>query len=1341
MTKWKGKAASLAPFLLLATVSAVALDVRAALADVTIGTAEGPQTIGNETLTILPEGSVTGNGSPNAFGIDVTLDYSSELLNQGLIDVDALGTGVAGPVSINGDATALGIAFQQDLEFDGSLINAGDLLVSAIGGSTADAFASVAANVFTQAAAGDAFAKGVLIGEDLDGSLVNEGTVEVLARAGHDSFASAIANGPAVADTSLNAGASVRAGVAEAIGIHVMEDLRGSIVNNGTITIGATGSDLSSALAIVGQSGLTASGAAQGTALARATVIAGNASAVAVKIEGDAEGSLANSGTVTVIATAGDLAIAEASFLSLFASADLGAKATALVNAAAGDVTAAWIFAGGDAGTITNSGTISIAAIGVTRLSSLGDTRPSAYAQTSGVIASGDSPEARALVHARAGSALAQGVSAAGSIASLANSGTITIDSLGGDFGVARVVLNSVKAQGSGGSNHATAIQSANAYAGVARAYGVIAGVDEALDGSIAALSNSGTIRVTAAAGEQGRASATAGGALASHASSLNVSVLAHAHAGLAEAAGVSAADDIGSLSNSGQIIVSALGGNRSLAVASAAAATATTGTTSVHVLISALASAGVAAAVGVNAGGDLTGTLANSGSIVVTATGGTFDPTFTSNPTPLNGAYAALGQVFTSYVDTATTAAATGHVSAVAGVATALGVKLGGDLSGSLSNSGSISVSATGSTDARASAEGTQLTATATGLTLAQGTARAFAGNAYAAGVSIGDDATGDLSNSGTISVEAAGGDFGQASASVSGMAASFEADARAEAGNAEARGVTIGGDLRGTLVNSGSISVSATGGNWNTAEAMANGSPGRSSSGAALAQGITVEGSVESRLANSGSISVSAAGGQDNLVNGNSRADASAYGIRIGTGLLSGAELAQSGAIFAEATAFEAADAEAYGLYVADMAAGSTVSVNGRVVARVTDADNSGKTVADDAYAIWLNGDAGELKIGPPSFLEGQLRVTSQDVSLTSGPGLSVSWTFQDDAPGSGDFNLQGSLPWFVKNGGTGSPAYATYDPTGLAAQSNIIADLAGLVSRLGSFGIAQAESLGKHLWITGASSQRSYDGSDSTLDQDIASNAVAAGASFDASGDIRLTAFGGYNWGSMTAEGADADNADPDENDLSGFFGGIFGRWTHDMFRLGGGVSGGSISQETTRTINNNLVWGGIEKARSESNGYWVSPEVSASVSYAVNEHVALRPTLTGRYVFGQIGGYDETGSESAAEVSDQSVGVVEIDANAMVDINFDWGLLSLGGGYLFRRDTGDDEVDVAIFGVSQGVAVDSADGSAPYAQADFTLGVVDNISLIVSGRMVFPEDGGIGTDALLRLQVNF
>ncbi len=407
VVKWKGQIASVAPSVFLASVSVAALSAGIAAAQVI----SAPQTtqevvVVDNDITITPTGAInltttsgpslfvvpdygstlTNNGTisgPSAGGsvgvgafFDGQILTSGQIINNGTIDINAMGSGVS----------AGGLVFDDGVE--GAVTNTGTITAiadSAGGGANAaglffdDGAESTATirndGIITAQADSDgssfAGAFGFSFFDDVDTSVVNTGTITTLARDASSVTAMGLFFATDVNGNLSNSGsitATANQGTsAQAIGVRVNNDINGNLTNSGTIS--ATGHGFSSATGwgyhIIGDlnGNLTNSGTLQGIANSTGA----SADGAGVYIQGDTTGNITNTGTVIGNAQGSTSATAAGLYLSgdLNGSFNNSGTISTSANATDGDAEANGLFvSGATTGNVTNSGSISVSAKG-----------------------------------------------------------------------------------------------------------------------------------------------------------------------------------------------------------------------------------------------------------------------------------------------------------------------------------------------------------------------------------------------------------------------------------------------------------------------------------------------------------------------------------------------------------------------------------------------------------------------------------------------------------------------------------------------------------------------------------------------------------------------------------------------------------------------------------------------------------------------------------------------------------------------------------------------------------------------------------------------------------------
>lgn len=156
----------------------------------------------------------------------------------------------------------------------------------------------------------------------------------------------------------------------------------------------------------------------------------------------------------------------------------------------------------------------------------------------------------------------------------------------------------------------------------------------------------------------------------------------------------------------------------------------------------------------------------------------------------------------------------------------------------------------------------------------------------------------------------------------------------------------------------------------------------------------------------------------------------------------------------------------------------------------------------------------------------------------------------------------------------------------------------------------------------------------------------------------------------------------------------FGGGYVHYDAGATFLRAALQAGGSRNANTRSINNNLVAGGLETANAGFNGWYVSPEVTIGHRFALGRTLdasyTLTPSFRLRYLYGAYDGYTETGTTNAPlTVGGRSVGTLEergeIKLTRTVTFRPDDQLsTSAYGGLLGTQRAGDGAINAAALG---------------------------------------------------------
>jgi hypothetical protein len=155
----------------------------------------------------------------------------------------------------------------------------------------------------------------------------------------------------------------------------------------------------------------------------------------------------------------------------------------------------------------------------------------------------------------------------------------------------------------------------------------------------------------------------------------------------------------------------------------------------------------------------------------------------------------------------------------------------------------------------------------------------------------------------------------------------------------------------------------------------------------------------------------------------------------------------------------------------------------------------------------------------------------------------------------------------------------------------------------------------------------------------------------------------------------------------------FGGAYARYDIGASYVHAAVQAGGSRNAASRTINNNLVAGGLETASATYDGWYVSPEATFGHRWALGQFAGATYTLTPsfrlRYLYGSYAGYTETGTTAPLTVSGQTVSTLEERGEARLtrSVTFSPGAVlstSLTAGVLGTQRVGGNTVNAALLG---------------------------------------------------------
>ncbi|WP_296744464.1 autotransporter domain-containing protein [Mesorhizobium sp.] len=296
-----------------------------------------------------------------------------------------------------------------------------------------------------------------------------------------------------------------------------------------------------------------------------------------------------------------------------------------------------------------------------------------------------------------------------------------------------------------------------------------------------------------------------------------------------------------------------------------------------------------------------------------------------------------------------------------------------------------------------------------------------------------------------------------------------------------------------------------------------------------------------------------------------------------------------------------------------------------------------NSGQVFNDQSTAIFFGSSNGTLNLLAGTAIQGPITFTGSGNTVSFGPALNAVMTFS----GSGvpQTILTGGRPFVVSGN-----QVAVVDVTGFASAGSLVEDLTDTVSGVIETRLTTphddvlAPRSGPDAWLATFGGVRSQDGSGTAAGFSQALGGVVAGAE-KRSGDGFL---GGVFVGGAAGE-TDVDDNAQEITHRSVFAGGYLG---YDVGQNFANLSfiAGVLDERSSRRVANNLVLGGIETARADFNGTFVSPAITLGTRLPVSMGT-LMPSVRLRYAGLFLGDYTETGSDADLAVARRNVHLFE------------------------------------------------------------------------------------------------
>jgi len=367
-----------------------------------------------------------------------------------------------------------------------------------------------------------------------------------------------------------------------------------------------------------------------------------------------------------------------------------------------------------------------------------------------------------------------------------------------------------------------------------------------------------------------------------------------------------------------------------------------------------------------------------------------------------------------------------------------------------------------------------------------------------------------------------------------------------------------------------------------------------------------------------------------------------------------------------------------------------------------------NSGKLISIEGKAVLFGASDSQLSLLAPSFIAGAIDMGAFNnvLDITSGRSQSNSW-FITGTPIA--VNRLGLLP----SAWTGIQ-YATIDPTALSASANLVADLTSGVSE-----IVRNNSEGGEWWLKSFGSYSEYGASGIYNDYADFNAGIVGGASTQINADFYVGAMLGYGISNLSVnskwEISQTINS-------KGVLGALYAKSQFDNFYADFSIFGGLMGNDSSRLVNDNTEFMGIDHAIANYNSWFITPELRIGADIATDSEWAISPRAMIRYTSQAIDGYIETGSNANATIGARTVQVLEGNVELAASTALENGTLTLASGIDYRQAIGENQA-VTLLGQNITLAQNTANTTIGYVSADVSYELGGGANLDLSARAAF------------------
>ncbi len=287
----------------------------------------------------------------------------------------------------------------------------------------------------------------------------------------------------------------------------------------------------------------------------------------------------------------------------------------------------------------------------------------------------------------------------------------------------------------------------------------------------------------------------------------------------------------------------------------------------------------------------------------------------------------------------------------------------------------------------------------------------------------------------------------------------------------------------------------------------------------------------------------------------------------------------------------------------------------------------------------AISFGASNATLNLLAGTAIQGPIVFNGSGNTVSFGPALNAAMTFSGSG-GVPQTILTGGRP-FVVNGNQ----VAVVDITGFASAGSLVEDLTDAVTGVVETRLATPHNdvlgprSGPDAWLSTFGAVRSQDGSGAAAGFTQALGGVVVGAERRSDDGF----LGGVFVGAAAGQ-TEVDDSAQEITHRSVFGGGYLGYDAGQRFANLSFIAG-ALYERSSRQVANNLVLGGIETARADFNGTFISPALTLGTRLPVAMGT-LMPSVRLRYAGLFVGDYTETGSAADLAVARRDVHLFEV-----------------------------------------------------------------------------------------------